>query len=176
MQKSEKGEMITELHDKFTRARVAILTQYSGLRVEEMRDLRIKLRGVGGELRVIKNRLASKASEGTSLEGVKDYFKGPTAIVFGYNDPVGPTRVVKEFSAKAKGKLDLKAGVIEGKIIQKEDIIVVAELPAKEVLIAQVLTRMRSPITGFIFCLKETLNRFVATLNGIVEKKKDQKE
>lgn len=174
MQKEEKGQIITDLHDKFIKARVAILTEYSGLKVEEMRELRIKLRASGGELKVIKNRLASKAAEGTALEGIKSHFKGPTAVVFGYNDSIGPARAVKEFAAKAKDKLKLKVGVIEGKTLKKEDIIAVAELPAREILIAQLLARMISPVAGFVFCLKGVLNKLVYTLNGIKEKKEIQ--
>lgn len=171
MQKEEKGQIITEMHEKFARARAAILTEYSGLKVEEMRELRTKLRGVDAELKVIKNTLASKATEGTAMEGIREYFKGPIAVVFGYDDPIGVAKIVKEFSAKAKAKLKLRVGVIDGKTVQKNDILAVAELPAREVLIAQLLARMKSPVAGFVFCLKGTLNKLVYTLNGIKEKK-----
>lgn len=174
MRKDEKGQVITDLHDRFAKARVAILTEYSGLKVEEMRDLRMKLRGTGAELKVIKNTLASKAAEGTALEGVKNYFQGPIAVVFGYNDPIGPVKTVKEFAAKAKDKLKLKVGVIDGKAMQKNDILIVAELPSREVLVSQLLAGMKSPVTGFVFCLKGVLNKLVYTLNGIKEKKETQ--
>ncbi len=174
MQKEEKGQIITDTHDRFIRARTAILTEYSGLKVEEMTELRTRLRRAGAELKVIKNTLASKAAEGTAMEGIRDYFKGPIVVVFGYDDPIEPAKIVKEFSSKAKEKLKLKVGVIEGKTYQKNEILAVAELPAREVLIALLLAGMKSPISGLVFCLKGTLNKLVYTLNGIKEKKETQ--
>lgn len=129
MNKEEKKEAIDELHAKFVRAKTAVITGYSGINVEQITELRAKLRAAKVEYRVVKNTLARKASEGTGLEPLKDYFIGPVGIALGYDDVVAPAKVLFDFS-KTQEKLQLKVGVLDGKLLKQADIKALASLPS----------------------------------------------
>src|SRR5512142_2547851 len=112
--KQEKKETIDELHEKFARAKTAVITGYSGIDVEQITELRSKLRQSKVEYRVVKNTLARKAAEGTSLAPLMEHFVGPVGIALSYDDVVAPAKVLSEFS-KTQPKLVLKVGVLDGK-------------------------------------------------------------
>ena len=114
----------------------------------------------------MKNKLAIRAAAGTTLEGLNSYFKGATAVALGYADPVAPTRVLKAIADKQK-KLKIKIGVIEGKVVGLEDVWRVAQLPSKDVLIAQLIGRLNAPISGFAGSLNGVLSKFVRTLEAL---------
>lgn len=166
MNREQKQQSASQLKEKFSRASVAILTEFSGMGVEEIRAVRKELRGVAGEFKVVKNKLAIRAAAGTRLEGLNSYFKGTTAVALGYADPVAPTRVLKAIADKQK-KLKIKAGVIEGKVVGLEDVRRVAQLPSKDVLIAQLVGRLNAPISGFAGSLNGVLSKFVRTLEAL---------
>ncbi len=121
MNKEEKKEAIDELHEKFTRAKTAVITGYSGINVEQITELRSKLRKAQVEYRVVKNTLARKAAEGTGLDPLKDYFVGPVGLALGYDDVVAPAQVLYEFN-RIQAKLELKVGVLDGKLLKQADI------------------------------------------------------
>ena len=125
MKKNEKEQIIQELHKKFTRAKLTILAEYAGLQVEALREIRNKLRGVGGEFKVVKNTLAKLAIPGTPLGSIKDHFQGPVAVIIGYDDPVVAAKVLKEFADREE-KLKLKIGVLEGQLLDVRAIQTVA--------------------------------------------------
>ena len=91
--REEKQREISELHEKFRSSSVAILMEFNGLDVSEITELRQKLRGVKGELRVVKNTLARRAVEGTRMASTETAFEGPIAVTFGYDDPVAPAKI-----------------------------------------------------------------------------------
>jgi large subunit ribosomal protein L10 len=118
--KQDKKEAIDELHEKFARAKTAVITGYSGINVEQITELRSKLRKSQVEYRVVKNTLARRAAEGTGLEPLKDYFVGPVGIALSYDDVVAPAKVLFEFNKQA----DIKAlaslpslNALRGKIV-----------------------------------------------------------
>lgn len=170
MKREEKQQVVNELHEKFSRANVAILMEFKGLGVSEMTDLRQKLREVQGELRVVKNTLARRAAEGTSLTGAQEAFQGPIAVTFGYADPVAPARILKQFVDKRTEKIKVKIGVVEGQVLDSNGIKIVASLPKKEVLIADLMGRMQSPMTGLVGGLQGILRKFVYALSAIRDK------
>ena len=96
MKKEQKATAVAELTEKFGRARLAILTECVGLPVNQVTELRKQLRGAKAEYRVVKNTLAIRAAEGTALAGLKAHLKGPTGVVIGYDDPVLPTKVLRD--------------------------------------------------------------------------------
>ena len=102
MKKEDKSVAVEDLHDRFSRARLAILAECGGMSVNQITQLRRQLRGAKAELRVVKNTLAIRASEGTSLSSMKPLFKGQSAVVIGYDDPVLPAKVLREFYSSTK--------------------------------------------------------------------------
>jgi len=170
MKREEKQALVDELHEKFSTATVAILTEFNGLGVSEMTELRQKLRGVKGELRVVKNTLARRATEGTSMTATQEAFQGPIAVTFGYADPVAPARILKEFVDKRTDKIKVKIGVVEGQVLDSMGLKRVASLPKKEVLIADLMSRMQSPMHGLVGGLQGILRKFVYTLAAIQNK------
>ncbi len=176
MKKEEKVTAIAELAERFGRARLAILTECVGLPVNQVTELRKQLRGVKAEYRVIKNTLAARAAEGTALAGLKVHLKGPTGVVIGYDDPVLPTKVLRDFigAEKREEKIRMTAGVMEGKILQPDELAAVATLPKKEVLVAMLLSAMQGPIRGVVYTLNAVLSKFVRVIAAIQDKRKGE--
>jgi large subunit ribosomal protein L7/L12 len=176
MKKEEKVTAIAELAEKFGRARLAILTECVGLPVNQVTELRKQLRGVKAEYRIIKNTLAARAAEGTVLAGLKTHLKGPTGVVIGYDDPVLPTKILKDFisAEKREEKIRMTAGVLEGKILQPDELTAIAKLPKKEVLIAMLLSAMQGPIRGVVYTLNAVLSKFVRVIAAIQDKRKGE--
>src|SRR5258708_7749809 len=96
MNKTEKAELLTELKGKFEKANAAFVSEYRGMTVEAMTELRRKIHASEGELKVIQNRIAKLATKGTQFENIAPDFKGPIAIAFSYKDPVGVAKAVLE--------------------------------------------------------------------------------
>lgn len=168
---TEKQNIIADLHDRLSRSQVVILTDYKGLDVEAMTQLRRALREANVEFRVAKNSLMARASEDTDVAVIKEHFKGPNAIAFSYDDPVAPAKVLSEF-AKKNDKLEIKIGVMNGKELDLDGIKALSSLPSREVLLAQVLSTMNAVPSSFVRTLGEIPRSFVNVLSAI----KDQKE
>ncbi len=176
MKKEEKATAIAELTEKFGRARLAILTECAGMPVNQMTELRRQLRGAKAEYCVIKNTLAVRASSGTILADAKAHFKGPTGLVIGYDDPVLPAKILRDFiqAEKRAEKIKVTVGVLEGKLVQAADLAAIAQLPKKEVLIAMLLSAMQGPIRGVVYALSGVLSKFVRVIAAIQDKKKGE--
>ncbi len=176
MKKEDKATAVAELTEKFGRARLAILTECAGLPVNQVTELRKQLRGAKAEYRVVKNTLAARACEGTRLAGVKPHFKGPLGVVIGYDDPVLPTKVLRDFiqAEKREEKIKITIGVLEGKLVQPAELAAVAKLPKKEVLVAMLLSAMQGPVRGLVYALSGVLSGFVRVVAAIQEKKKGE--
>jgi len=166
-----KKNIVSELNEKLLRAHMAILTDFTGMGVEEIREVKGKLRGVQGEFQVVKNTVAFRAAAGTALEGMQMHFKGPTAIVFGYHDAAAPAKALKEITDKQK-KLKIKAGMVEGKVVDLDSFRKIAGLPSKQVLIGELLGRLNGPIAGFAGCLHGVLSKFARTLQAVEDQRK----
>src|SRR5579884_1834589 len=166
MKKEEKEVMISELRQKFSRVKVAVLAEYAGMEVEEIRQVKNELRRAKGEFKVIKNTLAIRAAEGTSLQGIRDHFKGPIAVALGYEDPVAPAKALNGIADKQK-KLKIKIGVVEGQVVDLVRLKQISKLPSKEVLVGQFIGRLKSPLYGFAGTLNGVLSKFVRTLQAV---------
>jgi len=176
MKKEEKATAVAELTEKFGRARLAILTECSGLPVNQVTELRKQLRGAKAEYKIVKNTLAARASDGTSLSGLKTHLRGPTGMVIGYDDPVLPTKILRDFIAaeKREEKIRITLGVLEGKVVQAAELAAVARLPKKEVLIAMLLSAMQGPVRGVVSTLNAVLSKFVRVIAAIQDKRKGE--
>jgi ribosomal protein L10 len=170
MKKEEKEGMVLELREKFSRAKVAVLAEFSGMGVEEVREVKNLLRGVKGEFKVVKNTMAIRAAVGTTLEGISRHFKGPTAVALGYEDPIAPAKALKTIADKQK-KLKIKAGVIENQVIDLAGLKQIAQLPSRPVLLGQLIGRFKSPLYGLAGSLNGVLSKFARTLHALHEKR-----
>ena len=172
MNKTEKQQMVEDLHRRFETATVAILVEYSGLDVGQMTELRQQLRGAKAELKVVKNTMAMRATDGTALFEGKSSFSGPIAVTLGYADPVEPARIINEFAIK-QNKLKVKLGVVEGRLLDPRALAAVAKLPKREVLLAQIVGQLQAPISGWVWCLEALLQEFAGVLTAIKDKKQE---
>ncbi|SMD16397.1 50S ribosomal protein L10 [Sporomusa malonica] len=168
----EKQQSVAELKEKLSATKGAVLTNYRGLTVAQDTKLRRKLREAGVEYRVFKNTLTRIAAKEAGIEGLDSYLEGPTAIAMSYSDPVAPAKVISEFVKENKLQaLEVKAGLVEGKVIDASGVKALASLPAREVLIAQVLAGMQAPIAGFVNVLSGTMRNLVYALDAVRQQK-----
>ncbi|MCR4435285.1 MAG: 50S ribosomal protein L10 [Clostridiales bacterium] len=166
----EKKKIVKELTQKIKESKAMVLTDYRGLTVEQDTELRTALRKAGVEYRVVKNTLTRFAIKENGLEGLDPYLNGPTAIAISDTDPVAPAKVLSEYAKKYE-KLELKAGVVEGRIIDINGIKSLADLPPREVLIAKVLGGFNAPLAGLVNVLNGNIRGLVVALNAIAEQK-----
>ena len=138
MNRKEKELIISDLSKKIEGYKAVVLTHYRGLNVEQINRLRKRLREEKVDYHVIKNTLMRLASKGTDLEKLNDYFEGPTAIAISYGDPILLAKVLSEFT-KTHPSLEIKVGLIEGRVSPPEEVKALATMPSREVLLAQIL-------------------------------------
>ncbi len=167
----EKKKIVEDLKEKFATTKVVIVTDYKGLNVSQMTELRRNLSKANVEFQVVKNTLLTRASKDTDAELLADVFKGPSGIALSFDDPVAPAKVLTQF-AKDNQKLEIKAGVMNGKMMDLDAIMALSKLPSREELLAQVLATMNAVPTGLVRALADVPRRMVNALNAI----KDQKE
>jgi large subunit ribosomal protein L10 len=161
-----KQPVVQEIKGKLEASKGAVLTDYRGLNVAEVTELRTKLREVGVEYKVVKNTLARIAANEIGIEGLDGYLEGPTAIAYGIEDAVAPAKVLAEF-AKAHKNLEIKAGILEGKVIDLNGVKALADLPSREVLLAKLLGSMQSPLYGMANVLQGNLRNLVYVLDAV---------
>lgn len=166
----EKKQIVDVLAEKIKDAKSFMLADYRGLTVEQDTQLRNNLRKEGIEYKVYKNTLTKLAAEKNGIEGLEVFLEGPTAIAFSNTDEVAPAKILADF-AKKFDKLELKAGVVEGKVYDKKAVEQLATLPSKEELLAKALGSLNAPITGFVNVLNANIRGLVVALNAIKEKK-----
>jgi large subunit ribosomal protein L10 len=172
LNKENKQQVVTELHDKLKRAKAVFLADFRGMSVGKATNLRNELRKASVEYKVVKNTLLDLASRETDKELLNTYFVGPTAIAFSYDDPVAAAKVLSRFAKEQQATFKLKAGVLSGKVISVADIQALADLPSREVLLAKLLGTMQAPTANFVRVLAAVPASFVRVLSAI----KDQKE
>jgi len=162
----EKVAEVERIADMLRRAQGAVVTDYRGLNVKNINELRRRLRAEGIEYRVVKNTLTKLAAEKVDLSDLGQYLAGPTAIAFGYDDPVTPARIIAGFAKESK-VLAIKGGVVDGKVIDAAGVSALAELPSREVLLAQVVGGFQAPISGLVNVLQGTIRNLVYALDAV---------
>jgi large subunit ribosomal protein L10 len=144
LNRKEKENVISDLSRQIEGFRAAVLTNYRGLNVEQINQLRRRLREEKISYHVVKNTLMKLASRGTELEKLKDYFEGPTAVAISYGDPALLAKILSEF-VKAQPSLEIKVGLIQGRVTAPEEVKALASMPPREVLLAQILGGIQTP-------------------------------
>lgn len=178
MKKTDKPEVVSTLHDRFARARIAIVSECAGMPVNQINDLRKKLRQAQGHLHVVKNTLAVRALGDTPLLPLQSLFKGQSILVIGYDDPVLPAKVIRDFikAEKCEKKLQIKGAVIDGEELDPVRLSAVADLPSKPELLAMLLSAFQGPIRGFVGALGQIVRSIVGVLAAIQEDKTQKGE
>ncbi len=168
--RAEKERVVAELQEKFSEAASTILTDYRGLSVAESTELRKRLREAGVEYKVVKNTLGRLAAKDAGHDGLNDYLVGPTAIAFAFDDPVAPAKILAGFMKEFK-KVQFKAGLLRGQLIDQDQFQELADLPSREELLAKVVGGMQAPIAGFNNVLAGMLRGLVYSVEDLRKKK-----
>lgn len=166
----QKRVVVDGISEKMKAAKAMVFADHRGLTVEQDTELRNALRKAGVEYKVVKNTLTRFAARENGLGGLDSYLNGPTAMASSALDPVAPAKVLSEYVKKFE-KLELKVGVVEGKIIDVDGIKALADLPSREALVAMVLGGLNAPISGFVNVLNANIKSLVVALNAIAEQK-----
>ncbi len=166
-----KAKVVDDILEKAGRSQIGILTDFKGLKVEEMTRLRRQVPEASGELKVMKNTLLRRAAGADSpLEPLVEKFTGPNAMTLGFGDPVALTKVLIKF-AQEKPQLEIKAAVLGGQLLSPKDLEALSKLPAKEVLLAQLLGVLNGVPTGLVTVLAGVIRGLLNVLVAL----KDQK-
>lgn len=172
MNKEGKEQIVSHLSDKLKDASLVVATDYRGLSVEQITQLRNELRSVSSDYRVAKNTLLKRASQGTDLEQLHEYFTGPTAILLSPGDPIAPVKVLVKY-LKDYSELSIKAGVLEGTFLSAEDTQALSKLPGRNELLGKLLSLLVSSQVKLLNVLSGVPQKLVRTLRAIEQSKSE---
>jgi len=170
MPTTEKQALVAEIKERLSGSAGVILTDYRGLSVKEMQELRVKLRAAGGEMTIYKNSLAQIAVRELELPSMDEYLAGPTAFVFVSEDPVAPAKAVVDFAKEHKA-FEVKGGLIESRIVAMAQIKAMAALPSREALIAQLMGTLQAPASAFARMLNAPVGAFARAVRAVADQK-----
>ena len=169
-----KVDAVNNLAEKFEKSVILITTNYSGLPVGEMTELRRALRDAGVEYRVIKNTLAFLAADQAGKPAVKDVIDGPTGIAFGYGEPTEPAKALSGFIRSTRSALTIQGGELDGRSLSGEDVERLAAMPTRDELVATLLMRMNGPISGLVTVLNGPIAGLARVLQGHIDNLQEQ--
>ncbi len=171
MNRTEKEEVISQLHEKMAKAKAAILAEPKGLDVATVTELRKKFREAQVDYKIVKNTLAQRAAKGTPVEPLVDQFVGPTALIMSYGDVVAPAKIVSDF-AKDRENFSIRTGVVEGRVVDAKGIQALAKMPGLKELRAQIASMVAQPATRLARMIGTPGQQLARVLNA----RKDQLE
>ncbi len=172
MPSPEKINFVKEIKEDFNGIDGIVLADFKGLSVLEQDELRRKVDKEGGQARVIKNRLLIKALEGSKIDGLNAFLKNNTIVFTSKNDILGLLKVISAFS-KNHEKFVLKGGFLDGRSFDREGIMVMAQLPSRKELLAQIAGGLNSMIGNFVGVLNGIMTKFIGTIEAIEKKKSE---
>ncbi|HKK07745.1 MAG TPA: 50S ribosomal protein L10 [Gemmatimonadota bacterium] len=173
MKLEQKKAVAEELAERFRASETIYLTDFTGLDVQAMTELRARLREEGVEYRVAKNTLARRALDGLDLPELAEHLKGPTGLVFGDEDPVVPAKIVRDFAREHDDRPTVKVGVVSRRMISAEEVARLAALPPRDELLASIMGSLTAPVSGIVSVLNGLL-RDIAHMAGEVAKKREE--
>jgi len=172
--KSERNKRLEELQESFGNASSIYVTDITGIDVDRITKFRADLRGNNAKYVVVKNKIAKLAAERSGNEGLKEFFQGPTGVIITQDDPTAPARILKEFYKDNEKLLAVRGAMVEGSTMGQEDAMRLADIPTREVLLAQLLSVMQAPVTNFAGALNGILTKFVGVLTAVKDKKEQE--
>jgi len=170
MARPQKVEQVAALAAKLKSAKVAVLADYRGLSVAQMEELRGRLRAQEVELRVVKNTLARRAAVEAGHEAFQEILVGPVAIAFGYQDLSLPSRLLAEWSRQSRIRIEITGGLVEGRVMTPDQVRQIADLPSREILIAQLMGTLQSPIAQLVGTISAPVQQLVGLLEAYKNK------
>jgi large subunit ribosomal protein L10 len=162
----EKIESVETLKTRLAGAKAVVLTEYRGLTVQQLSELRKQLKAAASEYKVVKNRLAQLAIQGSLLGELGPHLKGPTGLALSKQNPVALAKTLQAF-VRTHPALQIKLGYAEGKLLQPTDLKTLADLPSREVLLGQVIGGLQAPIAAFVNTLEGMLRALISALDQI---------
>ena len=166
----QKQQIVEELADKMGRASAGVFVDYRGITVEEDTKLRAEMRKVGVDYAVVKNTMTRFAAQKIGLDGLDETLNGTTALAMSFEDPVAPAKVIQQYAAK-HDKFQIKSGFVEGRVISAAEVVQLASMPPKEILIARAMGSILSPASGLANVVNATMRSLAIALNAIAEQK-----
>lgn len=167
-----KQQVVSDIVEKLKQAQSVVVVEYKGITVEQVTDLRAKFRAAGVDYCVLKNKLVRLALKEIGVEGMDDVLTGPSAFAFGMTDPAAPAKIINEYIAKAKNDtIRVKAGLLDGTVLDEKGVKALADLPSKEVLIARIMGSLNAPVTNFVGVLSATLRSLVYAIEAVRKQK-----
>jgi large subunit ribosomal protein L10 len=163
----KKQAVVTELAGKLESAKAIYLTDFTGLNVKKMTKLRARMRAEGIEYMVVKNTLALRALEGLDIPDIAEFFTGPTGVVIGVEDPVTAAKVLSDFAKENDDRPTVKVGVVERQQVGPEEVIRLAKLPPREVLLAELAGAMQAPLAELVFLMQAKMSEMVGLLEAL---------
>ena len=172
MDRAAKESSVVELKERIERAPVLYLTDFTGLNVKAMTELRSTLRNSGAEYVVVKNRLAKRVfDESESLPDISESLVGPTGFVFGYEDAAAAAKALSDFAKDHDKKPAFKLGVMENKVLQPEQVEKIAKLPPREQLLAELAGAFEAPMAMLATALEAKLQETAGLLDALKEER-----
>lgn len=171
--KEKKEKIVADLVEKFSRSQGLIMTDYRGLKVEEMRTLRNRLREESCSYHVVKNSLVKLAMEKVGLPLEETLLAGPTAIGFCYQDMVAPAKAIVNYAQETK-TLSVRGGVMGNRIVSEEEMISLSQLPTRDELLAQMIAQLQTPLVGLVNLLSDSLRALIYLLQARAEQMEPQ--
>ena len=172
MKREEKEQLVQVLHDELDKSQAVFVTDYMGLNVEKITKLRRDISGADGSYQVVKNTLLRRASEGTPVVGIGQFFTGPTAIAIAHSDAVAVAKALVNF-AKDNEQLEVQGGILGERPMTAADVQELAKMPPREVLLARMLGSLNAPVSNFVGVLAAIVSQLVYVLKAIENKKRE---
>jgi len=168
--KAEKAATVADITARLKATSTAVLADYRGMTVGQMRDLRSKLRGGGVEMIVVKNTLARRAARAAGYEPLSAELAGPIAMLFAADDVSAPARILNDY-IRTNRKMVIKAGLLEGQVIKAAAVTELADLPSREVLLSRLLGAMQAPLGNLASVLQAPLTKLARTIEAVRSQK-----
>jgi len=165
MPKEKKVESVDRLAGMLSRSAITVVTDYRGLSVAEMNQLRRRLRELGIDYRVVKNTLARFAAKKAGKEGLTYLLEGPTAIAFGYGDVAEPARALTDYLRTSRVSLSIKGGLLHERVLTPEEISLLSTLPPKSELVAKLLAGIQAPLSSLLYVLTAHVSGLMRVLH-----------
>ncbi len=170
MLKPQKAEVVDKIKEKLKHSKSLFITDFTGLNVDQISQLRRDLKKQGAEYVVTKNTLWKLAVKDEGLDSLLNYLEGPTGVVFGYEDPIVPAKILYDFNKKTE-KPKTRAFWVEKNLFEGEKLEKLAKLPSRDGLLAQIVGSINSPITNLVGTLDGILRNLIGTLEAIIKAK-----
>jgi len=171
MKRTEKEQIITHMQEKISRAKGLFFTDFQGITVEQMTELRREFRKSGIDYKVVKNTLVRKALENiTGYDSVSAKLVGPTGIAFSYEDPIAPAKIIRKFQEK-NSKLSCKVCVIEKQVFDGSKLADIAKMPTRPEIVAAILGSLQAPVSGIVGSINAVMRDLVGVIDAIEKKK-----